>query len=148
MAILKTYSPKEVVISWNGVNINSGIAPDTFITVSRDEDAFNKVVGADGTVARTRNSNRSGTIEISLMQNSDVNKALMAQALLDEAEGGEIISTLSIADPSDPTGVFLTTALDCWIKKIPDMEYSGDYGTRTWAFDCADLSISQAVNDL
>lgn len=145
MALLETYDPKSVAISFNGLNINSGIAPDTFLTISRDEDAFSKVVGADGTVARTRNANRSGSIEITLMQNSEVNKALMAKALLDETSGTDIIDTVAVADPADPTGVFLMVAKSCWIKKVPDIEYGKEYGTRTWMFDCADLSIAQEV---
>ena len=80
MALLETYDPKKVAITFAPANsaavpINSVVAPDTFISVSRDEDSFFKTVGADGTVARTRNANRSGTIEITLMQNSEVNRS-------------------------------------------------------------------------
>lgn len=147
MALLKTYDPKAVAISWVGININSGIAPDTFLTVSRDEDSFFKTIGADGTAARTRNANRSGTIEITLMQNSEINKTLMAAALLDEEGGTDQLGTISIVDPADPTGTMLMTALNCWVKKIPDIEYAKEYGTRTWMFDCANLSIASAVSD-
>lgn len=148
MALLKTYDPKAVVIAWNGVNINSGIAPDTFLTISRDEDSFFKTIGADGTAARTRNANRSGSLEITLMQNSEVNKALMASALLDEEGSADILGTISVVDPADPTGTFLMTAVNCWVKKIPDIEYAKEYGTRTWMFDCANLSIASIVKDL
>lgn len=147
MAVLKTYDPKQVAITFDGININSGIAPDTFLTIARDEDAFFKTAGADGTIARTRNANRSGTIEVTLMQNSEVNKLLMAKALADENDEVDILDTISINDPSDPTGVFLMTAKSCWIKKVPDIEYGKEYGTRTWMFDCADLSIAQEVKN-
>ena len=147
MALLKTYDPKNVAISWNGININSGIAPDTFLTVSRDEDSFFKTVGADGVVARTRNANRAGTIELTLMQNSEVNKLLSAAALLDEESDSDVTSVFSVSDPSDPTGIFLMTAKDCWVKKIPDIEYAKEYGTRTWMFDVASLSIAAEVNN-
>ena len=147
MALLKTYDPKNVAIAWNGININSGIAPDTFLTVVRDEDSFFKTVGADGKVARTRNANRAGTIELTLMQNSEVNKLLSAAALADEETDVDVTSVFSIVDPADPTGIFLMTAKDCWVKKLPDIEYGKEYGTRTWMFDCATLSIASEVNN-
>lgn len=150
MGLFKTYDPAQVAIGFapaqkSAVNLNSGIAPDTFLTVARDEDSFTKTVGADGEVARTRNANRSGTIELTLMQNSEVNKLLMALALADEEAGGDVIGAITVYDPADPTGVFLMTALNCWIKKVPDIEYAKEYGTRTWVFDCANLSIASEV---
>lgn len=140
-SLLKTYSPKDVEITFNGKNINSGIAPDTFLTVSRDEDAFAKTVGADGTVARTRNANKSGSIELTLMQNSEIHKKLMILAAADEASKGEVIGAFAVKDPSDVTGTWLMVAAKCWIKKVPDMEYGKEYGTRTWLFDVAELGI-------
>lgn len=137
--VLTTYDPKEVIITWNGIDITKGIAPDTFISISRAVDAFTPTVGAEGTVARTRNANRMGNIEITLMQNSPVNNLLAAQALLDEQAGAEILSTLTISDPSGSVDFVL--ALQCWIKKIADADLAGDYGDRTWQFDSADLTI-------
>lgn len=144
MALLKTYSPKDVEIQFDGTPINSGIGADTFLTVTRAEDAFTAYSGADGTIARTRNANKMGTIELTLMQNSEVNKALMAKAYLDEL-GAEIIDTISIHDPSDPTKSFMLVANKAWIRKIPDISYAKDYGTVTWTFDVAYLSISNLV---
>lgn len=143
----KTYSPEDVNIYFNGVNINSGIAEGTFLTVVRDEDAYFKYTGAGGDVARTRNANKGGQITLTLMQTSEVNRELMRLALADEL-GAEIVGTISIQDPSDPLGSFMLIAHSAWIMKIPDAEFAKEYGTREWTFDVAFLDIKEEVNDL
>lgn len=139
--ILTTYDPKEVSITWNGIPINSGIAPDSFLTMAREEDAFTKTVAANGTVARTRNADKTGTVEIMLMQNSPINALLSAAALADENG----VDTISIITVFDPSGSLIAVANDAWIRKIPDQELSKEYGERTWMFDCAELQIITGV---
>ena len=63
MANVTTYDPTKMVVVVGGV-IVSGFADGDFITAKRDEDLYMKRVGADGHVARARNGNKSGTIEI------------------------------------------------------------------------------------
>lgn len=137
--ILKTYSPKDVKIAWNGIDLSAGLAPDTFISISRMEDAFAPTVGASGTVVRTRNANRMGTVDITLMQNSPANNLLAAQAVLDEKTGADIYAIITVTDPSGSLDLVLAT--DAWIRKVADVEGSADYGTRMWGFDCAELTI-------
>lgn len=137
--LLAEYAPEDVKVAWNGIDI-TGFAPDTFIRFERAVDAFGKTVGADGTVARTRNADRTGMVTITLMQNSLSNRLLAAAAVADEI-GGEVISNFTVSDPSG-SGVAL--ALDAWVRKIPDQEYAAEYGTREWVFDCAYLQIVPA----
>ncbi len=137
--MLTTYDPKEVKIAWNGIDLSDAFAPDTFITISRMEDAFAPSVGASGTVARTHNANKMGTVDLTLMQNAPANNLLASAALLDETTSADIYSTLTITDPSGSVDFVIAT--DAWIKKIPDVELGADYGTRTWNFDCANLTI-------
>ena len=137
--MLKTYDPKEVKIAWNGIDLSDAFAPDTFITITRMEDGFAPTAGASGTIARTRNANRMGQIDITLMQNAPANNLLAAAALLDESALAEVLSVITITDPSG--SVDFVIALDAWIRKIADVELGADYGTRTWNFDCADLTI-------
>lgn len=143
MSRLLTYRPEDVSIAWNGINITSGLAPDTYITLDRNEDAFTLTVGADGTGARTQNANKSGTIELTLMQNSPINALLAAQALADEnITSADVVSALTISDPS---GSLIAGAEDCWIKKIPQQELGKEYGTRTWMFECSRLTIVPGI---
>lgn len=138
--ILTTYDPKEVKIAWNGIDLSDALAPDTFITITRMEDGFAPTVGSSGTVVRTRNADRMGQIDLTLMQNAPANNLLAAAALADEQAGAEILSVITITDPSGSADFVIAT--DAWIRKIADVELAGDYGTRTWNFDCAELTVA------
>lgn len=140
--LLKTYDPSKIDIVFNGININSGVAPDTFISVSRNEDTWTLVVGSDGTGARTKNSNISGTVEITLMQNSPVNALLAASALTDENSDANIISNLTINDPS---GSLILSAVDCWIRKVADQDLGKEQNTRTWMFEAHKLLLAPGL---
>ena len=77
--LLTTYDPREVYISWDGVELNHGFAPNTFLNVRPDASTFKTYSGIGGTVARTINSIQTATITIKLLQNSDANKQLMTK---------------------------------------------------------------------
>lgn len=130
MAVL-TYSPGDVALSVGG-NIISGYADGTFIAVEREVDAMTKVVGADGEVSRTRSANYSGMITLTLKQTADSNRILGAFALQDEEDGSGIVDVLL----SDNLGnkVF---ASEGWIRKIPNVELSGEETNREWIIDVA-----------
>lgn len=137
--LLTEYAPEDVKVAWNGIDI-TGFGPDSFIRFERAVDGFGKTVGADGTVARTRNADRTGVVTITLMQNSLSNRLLAAAAAADEL-GGEVISNFTVNDPS---GSGLAVAFDAWLRKAPDQDYAAEYGTREWVFDCAYLQIIAA----
>ena len=80
---LRTYDPKQVVISIGGVPI-SGYADGTFLLIDRDENAFTKVTGADGTSTRVKSNNRAGSMTLTLKQSSPSNDVLSGFATLDE----------------------------------------------------------------
>lgn len=93
MAMYQQYSPKDVVCSWNGIAIE-GFAPDSFLRLQRTSPLITPVVGAGGQVALTRNADKTGTIEIELMQTSLSNQMLSAiQAKQDNMELEEDISS-------------------------------------------------------
>jgi hypothetical protein len=138
--LLKDYSPEDVKCVWNGIDI-TGFAPDTFVKVMRSVDAYTKTVGADGLVARTRSADRTGEVTITLMQNSLSNVLLAASAVAADNTGIGPVDNFVINDPS---GSGLAVAFDCWVRKIPDIEYSGTYGTKTWTFDAAYVQIVPA----
>ena len=48
---IKTYNPKEVVIS-AGPHIVTGIADDSFVTIEANGDGITKKVGCDGEIVR------------------------------------------------------------------------------------------------
>src|SRR6056297_3124698 len=93
MSQIRTYAADQVRIVVGGVPI-SGLADGTFVSISRDEQAYNKTTGADGTTSRSRTGNRAGTIAITLQQTSPSNDVLSGFMLADEASDQGVVPVL------------------------------------------------------
>lgn len=133
-----SYDPSQVIVTVGGVII-SGFSDGDAITVRRAEDMYFTRVGTDGGVARARNANKMGEIEIKLLQTSAVNNALSALLATDDlTNDGTAVVAISVMDGS---GTSLCSATQCWIKSIPEAVFGKEVGERTWIFSAADLKI-------
>ena len=143
MAMYQQYSPKDVVCSWNGIAIE-GFAPDSFLRLQRTSPLITPVVGAGGQVALTRNADKTGTIEIELMQTSLSNQMLSAiQAKQDTMElEADISSNFVIYDPS---GSVLATGINAWLQELPQIELGRDQNSKTWIFGCEKLDYTSTI---
>lgn len=126
---VKTFDPKQVSVIV-GVRPVSGFADGTFVTATRDEDAFSKKVGADGEVARTKSNNRTGSVVVTIMQTSKDN---------DFFSGLEAAGTVVPIFIRDASGRTLVAAEEAWVKKVADVEFGKESGDRAWTFDCGDI---------
>lgn len=143
MAMYQQYSPKDVVCSWNGIAIE-GFAPDSFLRLQRTSPLITPVVGAGGQVALTRNADKTGTIEIELMQTSLSNQMLSAiQAKQDNMELEEDISSNFII--YDPSGSVLATGINAWLQELPQIELGRDQNSKTWIFGCEKLDYTSTI---
>lgn len=140
---VKTYSPKKVQLIVLG-NIISGFAAGTFIVASREVDAFTKILGGDGEVARTQSANRSGEVTITLLQTSGSNDILSAIAVADELAGTGI-GPIIIKDTGGSTVLF---SGEGWIRKQPDVEFADEAGDREWIIDMASMDYFVGGNQL
>jgi Protein of unknown function (DUF3277) len=138
---MRTFSPKKVGISYGGVPI-TGFAPDTFIKVSFEKDAFETDVGADGEVARLASADESGTIEVTLLQSSPSNDYLSSMLSTDR------LTNLNTAPffAKDASGTSQVLASEAWIKKAPDFELSGSKTPRTWVFASGSIKLNAGSN--
>ena len=137
------YSPKDVVCSWNGIAIE-GFAPDSFLRLQRTSPLVTPVVGAGGQVALTRNADKTGTIEIELMQTSLSNQILSAiQAKQDDMELEEDISSNFVI--YDPSGSVMATGINAWLQELPQVELGRDQNSKTWIFGCERLDYTSTV---
>lgn len=137
------YSPKDVVCSWNGIAIE-GFAPDSFLRLQRTSPLVTPVVGAGGQVALTRNADKTGTIEIELMQTSLSNQMLSAiQAKQDNMELEEDISSNFVI--YDPSGSVLATGINAWLQELPQVELGRDQNSKTWIFGCEKLDYTSTI---
>ena len=139
-----TFDPANVIVSIGGTPI-SGLADGTFVMVSRDEDAFSKVSGADGEVSRAKSNNRSGSLTLTLLQTSMSNDILSAIAALDEISNTGVVPVfVKEMGATKP----LTTLFACegWIKKMPDASYGKEIENREWVFDLATVNMFEGGN--
>ncbi|HKL77616.1 MAG TPA: phage protein [Gammaproteobacteria bacterium] len=127
-----TYAAESVRIIVGGVPI-SGLADGTFVSISRDEQAYNKTTGADGTTSRSRTGNRAGTIAITLQQTSPSNDTLSGFMLADEASDQGVVPVLI----KDTSGRTLHYANSAWVQQKPDEEFGKEISDREWTLDCA-----------
>jgi hypothetical protein len=132
---VKTYSPEDVAIIVGGAVI-TGYADGTFIVVERDDDAYKKVVGADGEVSRSKSPNRGGSVTLTLKQDSDSNKTLGAYAALDDASDTGVVEII-VKDNLDYTAI----GSQGWVKKLPKMERSKELGNMEWVLDVAKFEL-------
>lgn len=136
MPDFKQYDPGKVAVSFNGIQIQ-GIAPDTFVRVARTTDAYAKEVGAGGDVTRVRSRDRSGEVTITLMAASPTNDLLSAVHASDELLN-DGVGELQV---QDNLGTTILVAANAWIKKLPEVEFGSEGGTREWMFECAELEM-------
>lgn len=130
-----TYQPKLVAVSVNGL-VLSGYADGTFVTVERAEDSWAKVVGADGTVTRSRNPDISGSVTLTLKGSSPSNDVLTALLSKDEIDGSGVFAVIV----KDNSGTTLCAGRG-WIRRPPNVEFAVEVGNREWAFDLSELTM-------
>lgn len=150
-ATFQAYDPAQVIVTV-GVRSISGYADGTFVRVSREVDSFTKYVGSDGTVARTKSNNYSGSITITLMQTSPDNDYLTNLLALAETANAQSLGVFNVKI-TDKTGTSVFSSANAWIRKYPDVDYARDISTREWVIDVDRLEMvvggnSQGVLDL
>lgn len=136
--LIGTYKGDQVFVSVGPVLI-SGFSDGDAISVKRATGLYSTKVGVDGSVARIRSANKSGSIEIKLLQTSSVNDELSKLFYVDNFnEDGSPVLPISVTDGN---GTTLCSAGQAWLKAVPELTFSDSISVRTWAFDCADLKL-------
>jgi hypothetical protein len=133
------WSPKDVNIAWNVLGAITGFADDTFVVLSRNTDMTEETVGADGTLATTRNADRTGSIAITLMQTAESNILLSAVANAQEKATKFLTGALTITDPS---GSVLAVATGAYLKAMPEVTLGSGQNSKEWMFFCEGLEYT------
>lgn len=139
---VETYDPKAVKIIF-GTHEIQGFADGTFLNIEYDENAFQKVVGADGGTSRAKMNNNGGLATITIKQTSPSNDFLSGIALSDR------LSSLGILPffVTDKSGKTLAVSAASWIQKPASSEFSKEITNREWAIELADLDMFVGGND-
>lgn len=133
-----TYKGDQVFVTVGSVLV-TGFSDGDAITVKRNEDLYSTKVGIDGGVARVRSADKTGTIEIKLLQTSKVNDDLSDMFYIDNfSDDGSPVLPVSVTDGNGRT---LCSAGQAWLKTVPEVSFGKEIGDRTWVFECADLKM-------
>lgn len=123
----KTYNPKKVIVTFNNQPL-TGFTDGTFISAKRNKPSYVLVVGADGEVSRVASADRSGNIEVTLMQSSASNDILSAAVKLDELTD---LGT-GILMIKDLSGRTVLLGAEAWVEQPADAEFGQDKSERKW----------------
>lgn len=127
----KTYDPTQVSITLGITKLDNWDE----VTVVFDEDAWTFTSGTQGEATRTKNSNRLGTITITLPQTSADNDTLSAWYL----------SGLNFpCDVRDNNGTSVGSMALATVVKMADLGFAKESGTREWMIK-GKLSVGPAV---
>lgn len=136
--LLGNYDPTQQNVSLGGVIID-GFADGTFIKASRNQDTWTYQPSNSGGGARSRNPDKSGTIEFTLHAASPSNSYLSTLCRTDELAGTGV-TDCQVNDRT--TAQASVAAAQAWIKKPADFERQKELGEITWVVECAELVIT------
>lgn len=137
-----TYSFIDVSASLTGptgsIDLGYGSAnSEEGITVTMTEAKNTMTVGADGEVMHSLHAGKSGTITVTLLKTSPVNKKLSlmynAQSQSSATWGNNVIVVRNKASGD------ITTARSCAFQKQPDHANAKVGNPVSWVFDCGKI---------
>lgn len=138
---LSTYDPSQVFVTYGGFTLQ-GFAEGSMVSVERNENAYNLYIGSDGEGARSKSNNKSAVITIRLMQTSDSNDILTSIAKMDEtANAGSLPFMIK-----DGNGRTLLIAENCWIQKIPVIDFGKEVVEREWKLETDNIEVFTGGN--
>lgn len=128
---IATYDPKRVIIQFDGEDVY-GFADGTMVTVERNEELFNNMVGSTGEVARAVNRNDTATITIRMQHVSPFIAKIKEWAAADIAP----IVNFSVIDPASYDDLLVA---QCWLQTDASHEWGNEVGDREYQFFAVNL---------
>lgn len=134
---INTYSPSDVDFLIDGFKITGW----ENIALKRDNDSYTFIKGIRGKNTRVRNYNKSVSVELSILQTSEVHDVLTEIHRQDafgedSADNGRLVLTLK-----DKSGSSQFQSEDAYIVGLPDLKFSQDFDTRVWRLQCHTFNI-------
>lgn len=139
---MATYSFLDVSASLTGptgvIDLGQGSAnSEEGITQTMGGNKNTMTIGADGEVMHSLHADKSGTITVTLLKTSPVNKKLSlaynAQSQSSATWGNNVIVIRNTASGD------ISTARSCAFQKQPDFNNAKEGGTVAWVFDCGKI---------
>ena len=139
---MATYSFLDVTVSLIGptgvIDLGQGSAnSEEGITQTMGGNKNTMTIGADGEVMHSLHADKSGTITVTLLKTSPVNKKL-SLAYNTQSQSSATWGTNVIVIRTTASGD-ISTARSCAFQKQPDFNNAKEGGTVAWVFDCGKI---------
>ena len=138
------YNPQRIQVTWGEVAL-TGFAPDTFITMQKNNPIHTPVTGIDGKNAYLHNKNFDGTISFLLLQNSDTNKFLWEMYNKGHPSGNSTVASQLVV--TDYNMAMSWESSFAFINEMPQVSFAKSSGVTEWKFYCAHLKNRQGIID-
>lgn len=142
MAYLQSYDPKSVAVIFNGTPL-VGYGPNTFIELERNAPVITNVVGIAGEIAPIKTTDQSGTIRVTLQQNSPSNGFL--QNYLSEYEifynSSAYIPMGQLIMRDTSAKQWVIHGVNAYLVAYPVITLGASQNTQTWEFFSQFLSF-------
>ena len=141
---MRQYSIDQVEVSWQGLSFKEGLAAGTSITESRNAPSWTqKVNGAVSKTVRIYNPDRSGTITITVDQESLLHQQLRALAEADVL-ARNVVGPMTIRDNSNDETM---SYLNAHIASQPNETRGTDSSTFEWVFNFENFAKLPALGN-
>ena len=130
---MQSYSAKLVLVTIDGVAV-TGLAEDSFVKITFDEDFTTKRVSREGIPSRALRKNYCAGVEMVFHQTSPGQQLLEALYAKDRytSDGiGEIVV-------QDLLGGNKHHMAEAWVKKAPDSDFGVEIKDWTWQLDAGE----------
>jgi hypothetical protein len=139
---IASYSPTDVSVLLGGFHQITGFISGSFVSISKDVQPFKTTRTADGETARIHVKDSTFTITIKLASTSPTNTILTKLYQVDElTQKGKVPLFVK-----DSLGSSLFLAPTCWVKEVPDLEFSDAVTERTWVLQGANGVVNYGGN--
>ena len=139
MGQLKKYDPRQVIATWHGIELTSGIIKGTFISVSRTDPSSGINKGGDGGSTMIIRHDYSGTAEITLRAGSDTNERISNVLAQDEADPDQkVVDTFEMKDFN---GTTLCIDPEAYLMGPPAVSYGVEEENRAWTLILPNVKI-------
>ena len=125
MAMKDAYDPRQLMIAL-GSHIPTAFPDGTFINIERHGEGVRKIVGADGTVARSVDPDRTATVTFTIRWDSDTATWAQNQYDLDNETGNGVFPILI----KDLRGGLVFSAEEAWVEQPPSDEFALEMSNR------------------
>lgn len=128
---LREYNPNLVNITLGGMLSIKGVADGTFVEMQRSVPRTTTVVGAKGDVGITKVADHTGTVTLTLLQNSPTNQYLSAIVNSEDTFNELYRADMVIEDKS---GSVLALAARCHIQEPAPIVLGDGQNAKVWTF--------------